>query len=42
LSPYVLMVATTAAFYVMWRRQFRSEALAALDIDRERVTPLQR
>jgi uncharacterized membrane protein len=30
-SPYVLIVATSAAFYVMWRRQFRSEAAAALD-----------
>jgi uncharacterized membrane protein len=31
-SPYVLMASTGAAFFVMWRRQLRSEALAALDV----------
>ena len=30
-SAYVLMAATAAVFYVMWRRQFASDALAALD-----------
>lgn len=30
-SPYVLMAATAAVFYVMWKRQFASDALAALE-----------
>ncbi|SEE75297.1 Uncharacterized membrane protein [Rhizobiales bacterium GAS188] len=41
-SPYVLIAATTAAFYVMWRRQFRSEALVALDTGREISAGLER
>jgi len=36
-SPYALMASTAAAFYVMWRRQLRSEALEALDVE-----PLER
>jgi uncharacterized membrane protein len=29
-SPYVFMAATAACLYVMWRRQFASDAIAAL------------
>ncbi len=35
-SPYVLIVATAGVLYVMWRRQFASDAWAVLlDADRE-------
>jgi uncharacterized membrane protein len=30
-SPYVFMAATGAVLYVIWRRQFASDAIAALD-----------
>jgi uncharacterized membrane protein len=30
-SGYVLMVSTAAVLFVMWRRQFASEALAAVE-----------
>src|SRR3954454_17174265 len=37
-SGYVLMVSTAAVVFVMWRRQFASDALAAVE---ERPTPLK-
>jgi uncharacterized membrane protein len=30
-SPYLFMAATAACLYVMWRRQFASDAIRALD-----------
>ncbi len=32
-SPYVLIGATSAVLLVMWRRQFNSDAIRALDLD---------
>jgi uncharacterized membrane protein len=37
-SGYVLMVSTAAVLFVMWRRQFASDALAAVE---ERPKPLK-